>query len=446
MGEIILELKTLLPHQQYIMRNKKRFNVICAGRRGGKTAMIEYLALGDPTCNALQQFITPDGKEQGKKIAIFSPSYRTLGEIWREVVATAHNVIVRKDTQEKRLDLLGGGVIEFWSLDNIDVARGRKYNRAIVDEAAISANLQVGWQEVIRAHLVDYSGDAFFLSTPKGAGTFFHDLYMNGVNLVDGWCSFQFPSSANPYIPKEEIEDARRTLPPHIFAQEFLAEFVSDSTDMWLYAFDMSRHTTMALGGSMQKVGYLPEYPVYVACDFNNDPLEASIWQFGGNAGEPGAFIHCIDSFSIKGKVDELGMRIRSKYPVARIFICGDASGSQEDVGRNQTLYQILASSMGVPMRDVKLNKRNLWYGDSRILCNVMFQNYPRLVIESDEMVRQINIAVVEQGGKQGELKKDRNKFKLDLFDSMRYFFQTFWLDFARKKYLKSVKFQSLKD
>ena len=31
-----------------------------------------------------------------------------------------------------------------------------------------------------------------------------------------------------------------------------------------------------------------------------------------------------------------------------------------------------------------------------------------------------------------GTLKKDRNKYKLDMFDSMRYFFQTYFLEFAR--------------
>ena len=71
---------------------------------------------------------------------------------------------------------------------------------------------------------------------------------------------------------------------------------------------------------------------------------------------------------------------------------------------------------------------------------NVMFQNYPRLVLESEELVRQVMMATVDHSSSVvGTLKKDRNKYKLDMFDSMRYFFQTYFLEFARKSYFRGV-------
>ena len=70
----------------------------------------------------------------------------------------------------------------------------------------------------------------------------------------------------------------------------------------------------------------LAGYPIYVSVDFNNDPLECTIWQFSRNLGLGGSFIHCIDSFSVKSKGDELGYRIREKYIGCQIYLCGEAS------------------------------------------------------------------------------------------------------------------------
>jgi len=49
---------------------------------------------------------------------------------------------------------------------------------------------------------------------------------LGGIGGEDGWQSFTFPTSSNPYIPTAEIESARKELPEIIFRQEYLAEFV----------------------------------------------------------------------------------------------------------------------------------------------------------------------------------------------------------------------------
>ena len=45
---------------------------------------------------------------------------------------------------------------------------------------------------------------------------------------------------------------------------------------------------------------------------------------------------------------------------------------------------------MLVLMDRVKLNKKNLSYADSRILVNVMFQNYPRWVLTWERQVSEV--------------------------------------------------------
>ena len=65
-------------------------------------------------------------------------------------------------------------------MENYDVSRGRKYHRSIVDEAAIHSNFGIAWQEVLRAHLVDYRGGAWFLSTPSEEGCGYADVSRQG--------------------------------------------------------------------------------------------------------------------------------------------------------------------------------------------------------------------------------------------------------------------------
>ncbi len=65
----------------------------------------------------------------------------------------------------------------------------------------------------------DYKGKALFVSTPKGKN-YFYSLFMNNSNE---WESFKFSTYDNPYIDKNEIDDARRQLPEVVFEQEYMA-------------------------------------------------------------------------------------------------------------------------------------------------------------------------------------------------------------------------------
>jgi len=64
-----------------------------------------------------------------------------------------------------------------------------------------------------------------FISTPKGRNWLW-EIYQRGVSGEEGWQSWTFPTSSNPFIAKEEIEAAKRDLPEIIYRQEYLAEFI----------------------------------------------------------------------------------------------------------------------------------------------------------------------------------------------------------------------------
>lgn len=214
--EIVLTLPKLYKEQLEIRRNPARFKVVCCGRRFGK----DVLGLDAATETGLK----------GYPVGWFSPTYKTMLEVWRTLEMYLTPVIKRISIQEKRLELITGGVIELWSLDETDSGRGRKYKRVIVNEAAIVKRLGDAWQQAIRPTLADLEGDAYFLSTPKG-NNFFRTVFNWGMDTLGypEWQSWQMPTSTNPYIKASEIEAARQELPERIFEQEYLAHFMEDA-------------------------------------------------------------------------------------------------------------------------------------------------------------------------------------------------------------------------
>ncbi|MFZ9156436.1 MAG: hypothetical protein ACO22A_08825, partial [Schleiferiaceae bacterium] len=163
-----------------------------------------------------------DGAIAGEPVAWFAPSYKLALEAWRELVERLKGITARISEQDKRLELVTGGVIEVWTLDSPDPARGRKYDRAVIDEAGIVRDLLDVFQAAIRPTLVDLGGRALILGTPKGRRHGFVLLFTRGERGDDpDWASFRASTLDNPYIPATEVEAARRELPPEVFQQEF---------------------------------------------------------------------------------------------------------------------------------------------------------------------------------------------------------------------------------
>ena len=212
---IDIRLAKFHPAQRQVQKNLHRFNVVCCGRRWGKTKF--------GTNELIKRAL------DGHPVAWFSPTHKMLADVWRDVVNRLQPITTKINTQEKRIELITGGIIEFWSLENYDSIRGRKYALVIIDEAAMVASLETIWYTVIRPTLTDLEGKAVFLSTPRGRN-FFWRIWQFGQDIhLTEWASWQFSTSTNPYIKASEIESARRELPERTFLQEYEAQFLDDA-------------------------------------------------------------------------------------------------------------------------------------------------------------------------------------------------------------------------
>lgn len=217
-----------------------RYHAVRCGRRWGKTDMISILS----TSCVLQKFPIPGSAHTGGgRVGIFTAEYRQWQEIFDKLAATLEPVIVSKSRTEKRIIVSNNGKIDFWSVDDNELAgRGREYNLVLIDEAAFTKSPQMLtqiWPKAIRPTLVTTRGSAWVFSTPNGIDddNFFYALCNDPKH---GFREYHAPSGGNPYVPAEELEFERQHNDPRVFQQEFLAEFIDWSdealfdTDKWL--------------------------------------------------------------------------------------------------------------------------------------------------------------------------------------------------------------------
>ena len=196
----------LTPSQKTIAKDKSRFRVINCGRRFGKTTLAVKEIAGKIAA----------GKE---RIAYIAPTYQQARDIAWEMLKKEFQ---GAEFNESRLDIkVGKQIIQLKGWESIETLRGQKFDFIVIDEIAMVRNFFLHWQEVIRPTLTDTKGSVMFISTPKGFNHFY-DLY----NTVDeDYKSFHFTSYDNPFLPKEEIDKARKEIPEDRFSQEYMADF-----------------------------------------------------------------------------------------------------------------------------------------------------------------------------------------------------------------------------
>lgn len=207
-----IALPVLHKKQAYIDKHAARFNMMCCGARFGKDILMMRRLIKRTQTMQYQGWI--------------APTYRMMTENYKEIKNRLAPIVQRQSASEHVLELVNGSVIDFWSLENFNAIRGRKYHWATINECATSPNLQEAWTYVIRPRLADYKGGADLGSTPKGLNGFY--TLWNAAEADKEWRRFHYTTYDNPYIPREEIDAMKNTLPDRVFKQEIMAEFVEN--------------------------------------------------------------------------------------------------------------------------------------------------------------------------------------------------------------------------
>ncbi len=209
----------LHPAQKIVAKDNHRFRVLRCGRRSGKTSLmieeIKGIALSKPA-----------------RIAYIARNYQQARDIaWDMLLKEMRGAII--STNDSRLELKIRNIQGSESLillrgwESIENLRGQAFDFLCIDEVAFMKNFWSNWEEILRPTLTDRKGSVLFGSTPNG---FNHFYDLCNKELVDStYKTFHFTSWDNPFLPREEIEQAKATLPEEVFLQEYEASFQKKS-------------------------------------------------------------------------------------------------------------------------------------------------------------------------------------------------------------------------
>jgi phage FluMu gp28-like protein len=207
-----VSIKLPKPHsgQLKVINSKARFKVLLCGRRWGKSLISQVISIMAICRN--------------QQVAYVTPTYQLSKIFFQDILRyLPASIIASANKSDLRIELVTGGSLSFMTGENLDSFRGRKFHKVIIDEAAYIPDLESAWLNSIRPTLTDYSGDALFISTPRGKD-YFYSLSLKGLAGADGFESFQFTTYDNPHIKASEIDAARNELTEQAFNQEYLAK------------------------------------------------------------------------------------------------------------------------------------------------------------------------------------------------------------------------------
>jgi hypothetical protein len=196
-----------------INEGSAKYYPLCFGRQWGKSMLAE---------NQTYYWLFNDS---GCKVAWVAPIYKQSKKVFDEMVeAFAGTGLIKSNASELTITV-GKSVLQFFSAERYDNIRGFTFDYLICDEFAFMDS--EAWTEVLRATVLVKGKKVLLISTPKGKNHFYRIFQLAQDNPQ--YQSFSMSSYDNPLIDPKEIDDARLTLPEHIFRQEYLAEFIDDA-------------------------------------------------------------------------------------------------------------------------------------------------------------------------------------------------------------------------
>lgn len=393
--------------QKIVHQNPRRFRVIVAGRRWGKTQLSRI------------SLILAAAQKPKQKVWYIAPTYQMArGIMWDELKASIPREWVRK-VNETRMSiiLVNGSLIELKGADNPDSLRGVGLHFVVIDEAQDIK--EDTWEKIIRPTLATTNGRVLFIGTPK-AFNWLYDKFMMGQrgNLVpdergrlvkNDWESWQFPTITSPFIPKKEIEQARRDMDPKSFRQEFEASFESMSGRVY-YPFDRAVH--------VQDCPFNPRLPIYVGMDFNIDPMSAIVIQE-----QPNGEIWVVDEAVLYGSnVQETADELSRRYfkHMGQIQIYPDPAGNNRNHDRGETSLDILREA---GFTEILFKRKHPLVQDRINTVNRLLRNGEgEVILKVDRSCRKFIESLEQTTYKEGTREVDKSKGTEHAADAFGYF------------------------
>lgn len=301
----------LKPNQVKIFNSTKRFIVVNAGRRFGKSFVCGTIAE--------RKIINYPNKTVIYVAPTQTMARNIMWKWFKKYMPKAYWEMAEKDgTKNEQLmtfSLPNGSEFYCMSADDPDRLRGLAADLLIADECADISN---DFYDIVRPILSDkyHDGQAIFISTPKGYN-WFYDMYHKGLEHPEAYDCFQFTTKDGGNVPDEEIEDAKRDMSPKMFAQEYLASFETLSGRVYgEYDRVYNECELDALWGMSGDV--------HIGMDFNVNPMTAAI-----SVNEHGNTIFFDEIVENNSSTEEMAQRIEQKYRNCTVYVYPDPTGNK---------------------------------------------------------------------------------------------------------------------
>ena len=295
--------------QQQVADSAKRFKLVTAGRRWGKTFLsIREIAYQARLPNRLIWYVTS--------------SYRAAKMIvWKELKNRLLDLrwVDKINESELSVSLKNGSLICLKGAENAQQLRGVSLSYVVIDEAA-QVHPDV-WTEVIRPALADQQGGALFITTPLGRSNWTYDLYAQAQQSPQLWDAFQFTTADGGFVTESEIQAAKQDMSERQFRQEFLATW-EDAASRVAWAFNRDNN--------VRDLDSYSTHQLEVGMDFNVSPICAVIMVRVKND------LYVVDEIQMhNSNTQELADEIKLRYSHSRITVYPDPAGSARKTSAN---------------------------------------------------------------------------------------------------------------
>lgn len=367
--------------QTKICSDNSRFRVAVTGRRFGKTHVaMRELARFASKPNTLVWYV--------------APSYRMAKNIvWDQIKDKLKSLrwVEATNEAELMLRLKNGSKIYLKGADSPDSLRGVGLDFIVLDEFQdIDPKT---WTEVLRPTLSDKNGHALFTGTPRGVGSWSHEMYTTAL-AKDDWSGFTFSTLEGGNVPQDEVEQAKRDMDVRTFEQEYLATFTTYSGVVY-YNFDRKE--------SLQQLTGLDTKEIHCGIDFNVDPMSVCISVIENNT------INFIDEICMRGSnTDEVCDELKRRYPNSRIIMYPDPAGRQRktsaggktDISILQNAgFSVQVRNSHTPIRD-RVNSVNAKLKNTHGQRNLFIDPKCKQIINSlEKMVYKPGTSIIEKDG-----------------------------------------------
>jgi hypothetical protein len=316
----------LIPHpeQLRLVREDKRFKVVPAGRRSGKT-------------ERAKRFILKHGmKSPGETLFIAAPTRDQVKRIyWQDIkkMSFSNTHLKRPSETELKIYLPNGTTVQLIGLDKPERFEGTPWTGGIIDE--IANVKEEAWAENIKPALDTFDPSAkgrrpwcWLIGVPEGLNHYFEMAEYAKNSGDEDWGYYHWISA--DILPPDIIAAAKRTMSARQYRQEYEASF--ETTSGRIYDdYGSANKTDRRLKQTD---------PIYWSHDFNFTPLSSCIDVRDGEN------LYLVDEIVLtsavaKNAAVEFCEKFR-RHKNRKVFLFGDPAGRVGEKHGHQSDYTVI--------------------------------------------------------------------------------------------------------